>query len=513
MIVDDFIDEDSAPCPLCGTGGDEEVLLLCDGCDVAFHTYCLGLESVPSGHWYCEECDAQRALDPYRVCLAGNEIGPGQGRQSHHPPNSRTRGQERRVRSSDQVNARRWARVWQSVWDQLNLDLDFPFDEDDAMAQYHTSQRNQEQREFRQWERRFEVAQRQGGNASRFRETRPVLLETRARQDLETGSPAESQSELRAWNALEKAKEIDVAKSNKRKRKSRSVTASPSEPGPSLEPERKLKRPRTRRTQDVVGPSSDSAAASPAPRTAPARRTSAPRASSAETNNATPSFLQSLIKEVESSSTLEDGQVRFRPAALSAYTPPADQASPRALSSPGSSPTTSNHPSPRAHSATPPPHSGTRPGSPLMSLTSKVEPVFPAPDFSPSHPSSIRNAPPSTAVKNGRARSQERQSLILKQLSPTSSIVTADETSPSRATMSLAAKADVEKMVRSALKPLYQKHNLSKDEYTNVNRTVSRMLYDRVGDISTLDLQSRQGWERTASEHVQRAIEELRAAS
>nr|QBK87453.1 MAG: resolvase [Marseillevirus LCMAC201] len=43
-------------CILCGSGEDDNVLLLCDGCDKGFHTYCLNLPAIPVGEWYCPGC-------------------------------------------------------------------------------------------------------------------------------------------------------------------------------------------------------------------------------------------------------------------------------------------------------------------------------------------------------------------------------------------------------------------------------------------------------------------------
>uniref|UniRef100_A0A7E4VCF3 Histone-lysine N-methyltransferase n=1 Tax=Panagrellus redivivus TaxID=6233 RepID=A0A7E4VCF3_PANRE len=45
-------------CETCGDGSDESNLLLCDECDVAFHTYCLEpkLDKIPSGSWRCHWC-------------------------------------------------------------------------------------------------------------------------------------------------------------------------------------------------------------------------------------------------------------------------------------------------------------------------------------------------------------------------------------------------------------------------------------------------------------------------
>ena len=43
-------------CDVCRRGDDEASLLLCDACDIGAHTFCVGLESVPRGRWFCELC-------------------------------------------------------------------------------------------------------------------------------------------------------------------------------------------------------------------------------------------------------------------------------------------------------------------------------------------------------------------------------------------------------------------------------------------------------------------------
>ena len=46
-------------CDICNKGDIEALLLLCDGinCDIANHTYCIGLDGIPSGGWYCYRCN------------------------------------------------------------------------------------------------------------------------------------------------------------------------------------------------------------------------------------------------------------------------------------------------------------------------------------------------------------------------------------------------------------------------------------------------------------------------
>lgn len=49
-------------CNACRSTKDEHLLLLCDLCDSAAHTYCVGLGfTVPEGDWFCRDCTITRA--------------------------------------------------------------------------------------------------------------------------------------------------------------------------------------------------------------------------------------------------------------------------------------------------------------------------------------------------------------------------------------------------------------------------------------------------------------------
>ena len=496
MFIEELDDElEFVPCSICGEDDNEDVLILCDGCEVASHTYCLDMESVPVGHWFCHDCENQRALD--YMC----PLQPPQ--RPHHPADRRTRGQERRLRTRSQAS---WARVWQTVWDRLNLDLDFPYDDSHSGSQIRLSRREEtsERRDFREWERRLQVAERQGG-ANRFRDTASTLLDRHSSRTTRKTSEPESGEEIRAWNALEKAREIQGnATSAKRKRKS--ATASPSDVEPAPQPERRLKRPRTRRTQDIGESSSDLATTSLATRrrSLPTATTSSNRvtADSSGGGGNGPSFLQSLLIEVEASAAPDETKGQTRPTSLYALTPSGEYSSPRP-SSPRLSPSSSNHPSPRALSTTPPPYPITRPGSPTP-LTSKVEPIFPPPEFSPSRS-------PLFEVAHHESRVDELPSQILARgpAAAVSSPPASGEISPARANMSFSAKTDLQKMVSGALKPHYKAKAVSKDQYTDINRNISRLLYNHVGNIDVLDGTGREQLEKFATEEVSKAVEAL----
>ncbi|MFN9903831.1 MAG: hypothetical protein ACK55Z_34650, partial [bacterium] len=45
-------------CEVCNGEENWESMLICDGCDRGFHTYCLkpALRAIPDGGWKCNDC-------------------------------------------------------------------------------------------------------------------------------------------------------------------------------------------------------------------------------------------------------------------------------------------------------------------------------------------------------------------------------------------------------------------------------------------------------------------------
>ncbi|GKZ30998.1 hypothetical protein AbraIFM66950_010872 [Aspergillus brasiliensis] len=492
MIIE-YIDDDFAdfqPCPICGDADNEELLLLCDGCEVPSHTYCVGLDSVPTGPWYCARCVAQRRLGRSPETADWSSQTPDRrGR--------RTRAQRRRMQSRNQLNSLHWARVWQSVWDHLNLDLDFPFDDDMAAERARQEQRREEahQRDFRAWQRRFEVAEQQGGG-NRFRDTAALLdieapRPSRPRVPREPTPEPESLEEMRAWNAFERAREIENDPSGARKR--REPTFSPS-PEPT-EPERKLKRPRTRRAEDLAARAMQNGESSRAASAQVSARINADSSSE-------PSFLQSLLKEVEESSN-PNGVISHGASGQSSIAP-TDHTTP-GPSSPSISPAPSNHSSPRLSSVTPPPTLRSRPMSPLQ-LGSPADPSSPpfSPDVSPV--GSARSAQDDNSSQVPTRRPNRR----IPRSATRSAAIRSDDSSPSRPGLSLKVKSDIQKLVGSSLKPYYRSKTITKEQYTEINRNISRKLYERAGDVETLEIGAKATLATVAKEEVEKAVDALK---
>ena len=65
-------------------------------------------------------------------------------------------------------------------------------------------------------------------------------------------------------------------------------------------------------------------------------------------------------------------------------------------------------------------------------------------------------------------------------------------------------------MVKLALGPRYKDKEINKDQYTDINRDVSRRMYDLVGNASALtDHAERERWQAVAEEEVREAIATL----
>ncbi|XP_053408583.1 bromodomain adjacent to zinc finger domain protein 2B-like isoform X2 [Mercenaria mercenaria] len=63
-------------CQICRKDDNEAELLLCDGCDRGYHTYCFKpkLETIPDGDWYCFEC-VSKALGESCCLVCGRRFG------------------------------------------------------------------------------------------------------------------------------------------------------------------------------------------------------------------------------------------------------------------------------------------------------------------------------------------------------------------------------------------------------------------------------------------------------
>ncbi|KAI9665200.1 MAG: hypothetical protein M1831_002210 [Alyxoria varia] len=410
------------------------------------------------------------------------------------------------------ASRREWNRVWQSVHRRTNIDLDFPFsDESDLLPERTEAER----REFQEWNRRFQIAERQGGVG-------PANAILQARDGRSgrgrRGTPqeeGESQDEIRAWNAFDKARQIlDHPEPTNTTNKRKSRPASPVESGQEARPSRALKKPRTRRVQptndqqpETNGESSSSAAPAPPP----ANGTSQPL----EGGGAAPSFLQSLLKEVESGPPAVDrtGSHRLSLAGLNQTSDPSSPGSPGF----GGSLASSNHSSPRGRSPSPGSQHSSRSSSPPP-LASRIEPNYSGRatsrlSYSPVSPVQVapqlqdsnatRATSPTHHGSNGNSPSRSANHPRIAS-SPRAG-------SPSRQNLSVPAKEEVQKLVRGVLESEWNKQFINRDQYTEINRDVSRKLYEMVGNGEDLTQpENRQRWVAIAAKEVKTALQVLK---
>ncbi|KAL5424755.1 hypothetical protein PMIN04_002985 [Paraphaeosphaeria minitans] len=507
MIVEDdyFFEEEAIPdlvCMVCDDIGDSSQLMECHSCANYCHVFCAGLDDMPTrGPWYCQYC----MENPSLLRAAGHRPamrGPAAYLNSYSRTSrsSRTSRTSRRARAPDE-----WVDVWQSVWDRLHFDIEFPFEDDD---QSESRSVDIQRRENEEWERRFELA-RQMGAGSRLRAAADTITTHRHRpanrtlhrevpQTPKSPKDPESQEELRAWNAFEKARE-QVAEdgaqhpppasvtSNARRRKRKSVTESPVEPeAQEPQPERKLKRPRTRLNLNII--TAESSAAAAARRPTVTSHASPPAVTTNGDESTVPGFLQSLLQEVEVDRFAEDREI----AAPQPKRIIVERACSPQNSSPGLSPI---YPTPRAGMSTPPPLSISRTDSP----TQKDQQL--SPTYSPYSPADEH-------ARHGLKK------IAYRQRSPgLTSPPRSKDSSPTRSTsLSYSTKRELQLMVTAVLKPMYVRKEVSKDEYTDINRDVSRLLYYRVAEAGTDALASqgiRDKWQKIASNEVDNAVKSL----
>lgn len=519
---------------VCNHFGDDSMLLLCDGCDQSCHVFCAGLDSVPTGAWFCYDCQADPQVWNPQTARSSNI-----DRRARAERRGENRGRGQRSRNFAGDTRTTWARVWHSVAHATDIDLEFPFAEE---ASTGTQRSEAAQQEFRDWQRRFRVAARAAGPgaANRFRNIAP-LNQTHSAPD------PESQEEIKAWNAFEKARivlEHKEAEEDDRKHalgSSRKTSTAEAAAGLSLgedhrdagqrmttelprtrpnnkrsrpssvdveerpvEVSRKRKRPRTLRAQegDLVTEPTRSVNTQEPPRAA--NRTlfiSAPVATRADAS-AGPTFLQSLLEEVDHVAINRDSMFYDVNGEFFPY------GTEGSLSLESPSPPVSGQATPR--SMTPPPTY--RPTSPVQP-SSLISPIFPpAPDLSDMAPH---------AHSLERARSRQRAHLLPRspESSPTRSEQTRRPTSPTSPAavasnrnnlLGIKTKTEVQNFVKSLLKPFYKKKIVNTEQYTEINMNTCRKTYEVIGTEDSFA--TSEHWKSYAKEEVDRAIGSFKQA-
>ncbi|POS88169.1 hypothetical protein EPUL_000207 [Erysiphe pulchra] len=482
-------EDEGDPCPICNESRNPEVLILCDSCDANYHTYCVGLDDVPLGNWFCMEC-----ADIGVYSTASREISTLSPVQ-----------QMRMLRSSRTYAARRRARHhlrndgWLGPWNQIGhrihgatgLDIDFSEDEETTSWRRLNQNSDLDENQRNIWRLRLNIARRQNVNWA----TSSLLPRA--------PTPVESVEESKAWGDFEIAKDIDITSPTSKKRKSRvttdSLSASTIAESSKSEPQRKLKRPRTRRFLDRSQSSSSSSIDVPISHEYHTVKAARPPDPTSEDANDEPSFLTSLLREVNTASGLNDARSML-PMAVNL---PTRNSSPYAdLSSPILSPASSSHSNSRAGSRATPSQVLCRSISPLP-LTSRIEPTFSSVEC----PFNKMQGATSEQTLNKITEQDVKLQLPLETISPVKEN-SIPNLSPGRATLSSETKRDISQIVKSALEPYWRSAEITKEQYGCINRDVSRKLYETLAD-DNLDEQEKYRCKMIATAQVAIALKSL----
>jgi hypothetical protein len=409
---DEAYDESRWRCIICGSADQEDVLLLCDNCNDAYHNHCLDIDGIPQGDWFCPNCVTFTDIDfarnfPAPARRARTAIQAAD--RSTSPSRWGGRQSRRRQLQQQQQWDRAWARMRDRAWEHLNADLR----EDEAMGGYVALTQRQHEERIR-WMNR--LSRSNNSSAAYLRATRSESGQSN-RADTPP-APMSDPEEDRAWSMFDAAKS-SAERGAKRARRTSSREDSPSgsrnaTPRTPRTPvrspptqTRQLKRPRTRRVTPPLKPQTDNTAdaASVTPGVTTNRRTSGVTGDSGGT------FLQGLLSNINRSKSPQtplDGSIVLTPAARALLFGPS------------------------------PPHSPPLPPTNIGSVDS-----FP----------SLTELLPSSPEPPKRQRSS----------------------SPS-----FAIKSHIQQLVSQELKPHYRSGQLSRDEFTEINKKICRKLYELV---------------------------------
>jgi len=401
-------------CIICGRADQEDVLLLCDNCNDAYHTHCLDIDGIPEGDWFCPNCIAFTNVEWTRPISPPSRHARTAIQTILQGPRAARRGsrQSRRRQLQQQQWDRAWASLRDRTWEQLNADVR----EDEALEDIRGLTQRQEEERIR-WMNRLSRSNNSG--AAYLRATRSESGQSN-RGDTPPAAMSDPEED-RAWSLFEAAKS-SVERSTKRARRTSSRedtpassrNATPRTPVRSPPAQtRRLKRPRTRRvTPPAVETQSDIE-----PKTPVNRRAS--HVLDTERKQSGGTFLQGLLENInrpKSPGTPLDSTV-LTPAARSLLFGPS------------------------------PPHS-----PPLLPTTSSPIPADSFPSLSDLLPVSPEPIP--------RHRSS----------------------SPS-----FAVKSHIQQLVSQALKPHYRSGQVTRDQFTEINKKICRKLYEVVERGETVE--------------------------
>ncbi|KAL0632580.1 hypothetical protein Q9L58_008557 [Maublancomyces gigas] len=522
---DDPLFDEEEGCEVCVRGENPDDLLICDDCDRSFHTYCLGLDSIPSGAtWYCPGCCERHRAGR----LTSGLYAPARSRTRQalrSGRGTRTVGAVRRLQQQTHYDTlRREDRAWRNAWQHLDSDLEFL--NDDHAASVSLAEEQLRTRQAARMIRRREVAAAQtDGGPNAFDQPLAWMTPTSRPRTFPHSQQPISEEERSAWRMFDIAEGIEISPRKRSRGSSRELTRSPV----SEDDKPRRKRPRTRRDSQLVDGNNKNGESLGSTSVAPGLEDPV-NVNSTASGSYLGSILESIAKSTEA--TLPDPPLtglwgidlsKMRPLSPE----PSNAASPhsRPISPVGASPFSPTSP-PRSRPHSPVqtgqipflPSSPTRRTPVVCSIQSAPARAW---ELSPSPPTSCANSPIQQQRQRHHSCSSSDREDPGSDDNPGGASSSSDTDSRSstkgrhrqrqhgenHSSITAQDKADIAEIVRSVLKPLYPE-KLSKDDFTEINKSVSRKLYqlveaDKGRDVAT----EKEKWMKVAEEEVMNAVE------
>lgn len=509
---------------MCIRGETPDDLLICDDCDRSFHTYCLGLDSIPSGAaWYCPGCCERHRAGR----LTSGPYAPARFRARRSGRGIRTVGAVRRLQQQTHYDTlRREDRAWRNAWQHLDSDLEFL--NDDHAASVSLAEEQLHTRQAARMMRRREVAAAQtDGGPNAFDQPLAWMTPTSRPRTFPHSQQPISEEEMSAWRMFDIAEGIEKSPKKRSRGPSRELTRSPI----SEDEKPRRKRPRTRRDSQLLDGNNKNGESLGSTSTAPGLEDPV-NASLITSGSYLGSILESIAKSAEA--TLPDppptGLWGIDLSKMRPLSPePSNAASPRSrpISPVNASPfSPTSPPRSRPHS---PVQTGQMPFSP--SSPTRRTPITSYVQSAPARAWVLSPSSPPTSRANSPIQQQQQRHRSCSSSdqeepgsddnsggTPSSSDTDSGSGEKERhrqrqqaegnhSSITAQDKADIAEIVHSALKPLYPK-KLSKNDFTEINSSVSHKLYQLVEADKGRDAATeKEKWMKFAEEEVMNAVE------
>jgi len=195
---------DLVNCEACGSGENEERIILCDGCDHAYHLECATpvLSEVPEGEWYCTTCsERQREQEALDQEMAMRERKAQEMRDERNRKERERRAREKKQREEDNEQERQVREEHEKLEREKQLERE----ERQRKARDQREKRIEEERLVKEKEKERKVQDRKAKEQRDREEREREEKEERERKVKEKEAERERRAKMLAEKELQKA--------------------------------------------------------------------------------------------------------------------------------------------------------------------------------------------------------------------------------------------------------------------------------------------------------------------